>query len=246
VWHATPLSPASESTSQDRLPQRVKDRILQLIATGALQRGDQLPPERELASKFGVSRNVVREAIQSLTAMNILYARQRSGIYVSELDPRSLIEPLAFAVSLERSSLHQLLEARLLIEPPLTYLATIRGIDEDVSRLEVLARASSCAQDDPARFLRLDAEIHDLIVRMAANPFLERTMETLGHLARSAREFTNLDPRMRAAAAADHHAILQALRRRDGREAETAMRRHLENVQRALAGSLPAASSRSN
>jgi GntR family transcriptional regulator, transcriptional repressor for pyruvate dehydrogenase complex len=218
----------------DLLPARVEQEILRLILRGELVRGAKLPPEREIAARHGVSRNVVREAIHRLAAMNIVDVRHGAGTFVATLDMDSLVEPLEFAVRLEPATVETLLEARLILEPPIARLAATRAQPDTLQELDERVAESARATHDPSRFLEIDIEIHRVIVRMAANPFLTRLMDSLGRLARAGREFTNIDPRMRATALRDHERIAAALRAGDPDGSAQAMQKHLQHVRRIL------------
>ena len=71
---------------EQRLYERVADKILTLLKSDIWQAGDRLPPERELADAFGVSRTVVREAIKVLEAQGVLETATGSGAYVRAPD----------------------------------------------------------------------------------------------------------------------------------------------------------------
>ena len=238
----TPPQPTSSEVTyepvarREGLPDGVKAQILRMITAGDLAPGDRLAPERELASEMGVSRNVVREAIRSLVDSNILEARQGAGVFVGSLRMESLVEPLIPLLTLETAALQSLSQARLAIEPGVAALAAAQASEEDLLALEaLLEEGRQTGIDDSERFMEIDVELHERIVRMTGNPFLQRIMEGVGHLARSSRRFTNVFPHMREAAHADHERIVAALRARDPEAARDAMQEHLEHVGRTLA-----------
>jgi DNA-binding FadR family transcriptional regulator len=72
---------------QPRLSDRVADGIVTTIVDQRLEPGDPLPPERDLAAQFGVSRTVIREAVRSLSARGLLDVRMGSRIRVAAVDP---------------------------------------------------------------------------------------------------------------------------------------------------------------
>ncbi|UJA20868.1 FadR family transcriptional regulator [Thermoleophilia bacterium SCSIO 60948] len=231
----TPAVVYERVARQDGLPNKVRHQLLQMIASRQLAPGDRLMPERELAAEMGVSRNVVREAIRSLSDSNVLEARQGAGVFVASLDVETLIEPLELVLALETATLHSLAQARLAIEPGIAAAAAVHGSDEDIEALEALIEESAAsASADQERLLEIDVELHNRMVRMTDNPFLIRIMESIGRLARSSREFTNSVPRMREDAHADHERIVAALRARDADAAREAMAAHLGHVARAL------------
>lgn len=236
-----PASQPSEVTYEpiarrEGLPDRVKAQLLGMISAGDLAPGDRVASERELASEMGVSRNVVREAIRSLVDSNVLEVRQGAGLFVGSLRMETLVEPLRMVLSLESATLQSLAQARLAIEPGVAGLAAEHGSEEDLRALEVLMEegARACTENSQ-RFMEIDVELHERIVAMTNNPFLMRIMEGVGHLARRSRGFTNIFPRMREDAHADHERIVAALRARDPEGAREAMRDHLAHVVRTLA-----------
>jgi GntR family transcriptional repressor for pyruvate dehydrogenase complex len=71
---------------EQRLYERVVEKVLDLISSGAWKAGFRLPPERELSEAFGVSRTVVREAIKALEARGVLQSGVGSGVLVRTVD----------------------------------------------------------------------------------------------------------------------------------------------------------------
>ena len=69
---------------QQRLADVITERLEAMILEGSLKPGQRLPPERELAERFGVSRPSLREAIQKLAARGLLTSRQGGGTFVNE------------------------------------------------------------------------------------------------------------------------------------------------------------------
>jgi GntR family transcriptional regulator, transcriptional repressor for pyruvate dehydrogenase complex len=209
----------------------VKNELLDRVRSGAIQPRERLPSERALATELGVSRNVLREAIGSLAAMNVLEARPGSGVYVSELDTASMIEPLEFAVSLGPSHLRSVIQARQVIEPGIAALAAQFGTPEQIDGLYKLIERSRTLIDDSDAYLDVDMAIHDAIVQMAGNPILTRISDALRRLVRTAREITNTGPPMREGALAGHEAIFEAIAARDAERAARAMQDHIQFVE---------------
>ena len=67
-----------------RLFWRIVEKIETLIDTGIYPPGSRLPPERELAENYGVSRPTIREAIIALEVRERVEVKTGSGIYVAE------------------------------------------------------------------------------------------------------------------------------------------------------------------
>src|SRR5262249_34947563 len=77
-----------------RVYQEIVRQVQAMIAEGRLKSGDQLPPERDLAEKFVVSRTSVREALRALESLGLVEIRPGEGTFVREVSVESLIEPL--------------------------------------------------------------------------------------------------------------------------------------------------------
>jgi GntR family transcriptional regulator len=77
-------SPLSESPSDAPLYEQVKHAVLTALAQGEWTQGEVIPPEKQLAERFGVSIGTLRKAVDDLAAENILVRRQGRGTYVAE------------------------------------------------------------------------------------------------------------------------------------------------------------------
>ncbi len=219
------------------LAERIRTQILSLIVDGALRPGDRLPSERVLASQFGVSRAVVREALRSLAAMNVVEARHGIGLFVCDLDLESLVEPLSVVVGMDRSALQKLAEARLVLEPSLTRLAAERSTEDDVTRLDDLVREAQQSILSEDAFMAADIAFHMEIRRIANNALLSRVMAGFELLGRFSRSLTNPHLEMRQRTVRDLQDIVAAVRDGHPDLAEEAMRAHMRDVQEVLSGS---------
>src|SRR5881396_1311475 len=106
-----------------RIYEEIVRQVKQMIAEGRLKSGDRLPPERDLAEKFVVSRSSVREALRALESLGLVEIRPGEGTFVREVSVESLIEPLALMMVSQRGALAELFEARRLLEPGIAALA---------------------------------------------------------------------------------------------------------------------------
>jgi GntR family transcriptional regulator, transcriptional repressor for pyruvate dehydrogenase complex len=208
----------------------VKRDLIDRIRAGAIRPGERLPAERALAAELGVSRNVVREAIGGLSAINVLETRPGSGVYVSDFDVASLVEPVEFAVLLGPSHIRSVIQARMVTEPGIAALAAQFGTPEQIDGLYRLIERSRTMIDEPEAYIDLDMQIHDAIVRMAGNPILSRICDALRRLVQTSREMTNTGAELREGALAGHQEIFEAIASRDPERAATAMHDHLQFV----------------
>jgi GntR family transcriptional repressor for pyruvate dehydrogenase complex len=103
---------------KERLYQEIVDQIQQQILSGALKPGDQIPAERDLAERFGVSRTAVREAIKSLTEKGLIEVFVGRGTFVTSLSPDRVVESMTLLLRNEPHGVASLQEARALLEGP--------------------------------------------------------------------------------------------------------------------------------
>lgn len=152
-----------------------EDIIVQIenaIYEGRLKVGDRLPPERELAEIFQVSRASVREALRVLEAFGVVSARRGtgadSGSIVSAENESPLSGLLRLYASLLQLPLMDLLEVREALEMLTARRAAERASDEEVDRLRAIIGEMRTARE-PEHFLTLDTEFHVALARSSGN-----------------------------------------------------------------------------
>ncbi|MCF6314495.1 MAG: GntR family transcriptional regulator [Verrucomicrobiales bacterium] len=114
---------------------KISDVVLReleaMIMDGRLSTGAKLPPERELAEQFGVSRPTLREALQKMEAKGLLDHRQGGGNFIRQHTLGELADPLFDLISKNREAQYDLLEYRFGIDGMAAYYAAMRGNEED-------------------------------------------------------------------------------------------------------------------
>jgi len=223
-------------TSVERVPvgEQVARQLLALVQNGSLKPGQKLPPERELSTMLEVSRPSLREALRALSLLGVLRIRQGGGIYVSELDPESLLAPLHFFVALNEKNLEDLFEARLVVEAENARIAAQKISAEDIARLKKCVDFEAHELNDQDKFIQSDVEFHRIINESVDNAFLNRFATSLHILGKASREITGHIPGVIEQSLVDHEKIVAAIEARDGDAAASAMKDHLVNVRDAL------------
>jgi GntR family transcriptional repressor for pyruvate dehydrogenase complex len=136
---------------QPKLSDVIEQQLEFLILEGTLRPGEKLPPERELAKQFDVSRPSLREAIQRLEAKGLLLRRQGGGTFVQSSLWQSFSDPLVELLSDHPESQFDLLETRHALEGIAAYYAALRSTDEDRVRIRELHQAIERAQQSGDR-----------------------------------------------------------------------------------------------
>ena len=226
-----PPAPEFHAVRKGRRYEQVAAQIQGLIASGALRPGDRLPPERELAAKFGVGRSSLRDAIRTLEVMGIVESRHGSGTVVRDLSTDSLVVPLASVLAHKRGLVAELLDVRRMIEPALAARAAANATEEELSRLEDILRRQSEKVRRGERSIEEDSEFHYAIALAARNSVVLRVLDVLMDLLRESRQRSLQVKGRPERSCAGHRRILRAIKRRDGPAAEAAVRKHLKEIE---------------
>ena len=217
---------------KERLYQEIVDQIQQQILSGALKPGDQIPAERDLAERFGVSRTAVREAIKSLTEKGLIEVFVGRGTFVTNLSPDRVIESMTMLLRNERDNVANLQEARELLEVPTARLAAERRTDSHVARLRAISAELEQERSISPRLVDGDTEFHVEVARATGNPVLVLLSQTIVELLRAERLIRDDFDDALPTAFASHRAIVDAIADADGDRAAEAMSAHLEHVSR--------------
>lgn len=215
---------------REAIAEQVVDLILGQIRSGVLIPGQKLPSERELAAELGVGRPSLREALRALSILGVVDIRQGDGLFISQLLPDQLLEPLRFFLSLSDHSMDQLFEARIVYESGITGIAARTLDSEGMKTLRHCIEEGERTINDPKTFLELDVTFHQTITKAANNPFLEKTADAFRALTLASRSLTVSVPEIRKRAHEDHEKIFEALLYRDEEQASKAMAQHLSGV----------------
>ncbi|WP_218354076.1 GntR family transcriptional regulator [Alteromonas lipotrueiana] len=119
-----------------KLSDVITEQLESMILEGALLAGQKLPPERELATQFDVSRPSLREAIGNLQARGLVERKQGGGTFVSKSLNAAMLDPLMALISRRPETQFDLLEFRHALEGMSAYYAALRGQPEDYQALQ--------------------------------------------------------------------------------------------------------------
>jgi len=214
-----------------RLFEDVARQVQQLIVDGTLKPGDLLPPERQLAERFGVSRNSVRDAIRVLELAGLVVARQGEGNVVADVSASMLVAPIALLLTRKRKLVAELLDVRKMLEPALAARAAVHASSEQIARMdEILGRQREKAlRGEPT--VEEDSEFHYVIALAARNTVVLKLLDVLMDLLRETRVRSLQTPGRLERSLAGHRRVLDAIQRHDPEAAERAVRQHLEEIE---------------
>lgn len=215
-------------SGEKRLYRKVLEQLRRLIEDGEYPPGGRLPPERELAERFKVSRPTVREAIIALEALNQVEVKTGSGVYV--LDKASTRYDASRSVSA-----FELTEARALIEGEAAALAATLITDEQLAELEqALSEMADESADGMLVSELADKKFHNIISEATQNQMLASVIDELWKIRDNApsihsayQSICEVDGNKRVQ---EHQEIYDALKSRDAVAARMAMHAHFSRI----------------
>ena len=223
------------SVHRGRLYEQVLKQIQAMIAAGQLKPGDKLPPERELARRFEVSRSSVQHAIRALQLSGVVRSRQGGGTTICELPAQSLLDPLSSALARSEQVVAELLEVRKMLEPPVAASAALRASADEIARLEQLLQRQEEKIARGELIIQEDSDFHYAIAMASRNSVVRKIVDLLMEQLRESRARGMQVPGRAEKSFAGHRRILSAIRRRDPHAANVAMLRHIREIEVVIA-----------
>jgi DNA-binding FadR family transcriptional regulator len=229
--------------------EEVASQIRDQLSRGALVPGDRLPPERELARQFNLSRNTLREALRSLEMAGILEFRKgmHGGAFVREGHGSAVIAGFTDLFRLGMFEPEHLKEARLLVGMAVTRAACRRATDGDIAALRANLEASDAAvrEGRTAERMRLGLEFHRQLAKGSGNPIYMVLTDALMEVQAQLIELGLLSPTPNELVMPSRHRITEHVAARDEDKAVAEMERNINNLQlRELDAAPPVAAAR--
>jgi len=215
---------------EQRLYERVVDKVLELISSGAWKTGYRLPPERELSEAFGVSRTVVREAVKALEARGVLESTTGSGVSVRRADVNMVSQSLQTYMRLANRDDFEirLNEVRRVLEVEMVALAAARRTPEQLAKLHRICQQMRMHGNTDKQMAELDFGLHVTLAEATQNELFKVLLAPLINQLRDHITLTWEDfPRPVEQVFDQHEAIVSAVDNEDADAARQAMIQHL-------------------
>jgi len=214
---------------------QVAAQIFGLIRDGVLKAGDALPSEAELAAAFGVGRSTIREAKGALLARGLLESRGKRGTFVAAPTAELLdVEMLAHLLSDE--AIHDIYEARQIVEVGAARLAATRARPDDLDALDRIIGSMERALPDDETFWPLTVEFHRQLVKASHNRTLISLSQVISRLVTVHQMPVYRSVVDKGEALAEHRRLAEVLRVGDPEQAGNAMAHHLDQSDRRRTG----------
>jgi GntR family transcriptional repressor for pyruvate dehydrogenase complex len=226
----------TKRVTRKRLYQQVADDIERDILDGTFVPDSRLPSEQELADAYGVSRNVVREALKRLKEHGLVYIRTGSGTYISKPSTKPVSDALHRL--LRRSdttiSIAHFYEIRRMLEPETARLAAERADKEDIKAIQVAYAAMEGSRDNREAWSQADLQFHFAVTTAAHNPLIQSVLNPLTEPLREVIGVGLSEPSGAQAGLDAHRKILEAIQNHDPEVAYQSMLNHLLDSEKRL------------
>lgn len=200
-----------------------------------MSEGDRLPAERELSAVLGVSRAELRKALLGLELDGRLVRHVGRGTFLKKESntEKGVSSNAGISTLAERTAPLEAMAARLALEPELARLAAMHATPRQLRTLKELTqemrRAGSWVD-----YERLDSDFHDKIAAASGNSLLHEVHKIVNGV-RQIVVWRRLDTSLEAPpndyhSFDEHDVVVEALHRRAGADAQSAMRKHLQST----------------
>src|ERR1700687_2740806 len=223
--------PVYRTVKTSRLYEQIVQQVEDSILKGQLKPGDQLPAERDLAQRFGVSRTAVREAVKTLREKGLVEAYSGRGTFVTNGTSQAIRQSLDLMIRInQQEGSANLAELRLVLEPEIAGLAAPRIEEQLLSTMREAVAVMDRNLHDPDAYVEADLDFHLALAEAVGNPLILSLLDSIVGLLREQRSRI-FDVQGGPERGQFHHKrILAAVEHRDSEAAREAMRAHLKQV----------------
>ena len=225
--------------SEPNLTDRVTEMLLDEITSGEYQVGEVLPPEQTIATRLGVSRTVLREAVSRLKGDGIVQSKQGRGLTVMQTARPSVLRMQAADIG-DADQVLRIVELRRGFEIEAAPLAAERRNDDDLAAMRLALRkmADAIASGDVAVGVDADMEFHRCVARATRNEHYLNFFDFLAVLLkknlRVSRSRSAKIAGRGAQAQKEHEALFSAIEKGDVELARQHARTHVDNTEARL------------
>jgi GntR family transcriptional repressor for pyruvate dehydrogenase complex len=220
-----------QAIQSERLYEQIVQQIEKRFLNGDLKVGDRLPPERELAEQFGVSRTAVREAVKALRQRGLVEIQPGRGTFITNGASEAVRHSLGLLMKIAGiDASPDLIEVREIIEPEIAALSAMRATEDHIAAMQEAIAKMDTALQDPDKYIEADLDFHLVLAEATQNTLIPTLIDSIVDLLREqrARIFRVAGGPQRGQVY--HKRILDAIIRHDAAAARESMRAHLQQV----------------
>lgn len=222
-------SPNLKIKKRQTLADQLYGQILEQIVSNQLVQGEKLPSEHQIATAFGVSRPVVREALRKLQEDGLVEARRGVGTFVRRRPSAKLIE---YTTAGSVAGLMRAMEARITVEKATARMAAQRAGPKDIARIEAALVTLEASMQARTPSFEADYQFHRAIAAASGNEvfiqMLDCARDAIEQGIDVAQKLTREGTQARIdLVISEHRQILEAIRAGDSEVASVSMAYHL-------------------
>jgi GntR family transcriptional regulator, transcriptional repressor for pyruvate dehydrogenase complex len=211
-----------------QIAESLKDRIL----SGEFPPGSYLPPAGDLLEEFGVSRPTLREALNALETDGLVRLRRgpNGGAIVQSPDNGAIIRQLGFLLRYAGTTIEQLMDVRILVDPLAARLVAEQGSAEGVEliRQSLVRQRALKPTSSHEEWFKENLYFHWAIASASGNPVVRVLSESLHNISLDGGLKIRFKRSERDRSIEEHQAVFDAIAAGDGAKAAEMLRRHLE------------------
>ena len=211
------------------LYETVADRMEDMILSNSLRQGERLPSEQELALKFGISRNVMRESLKLLKERQLIVQKNGEGTFIAKPESGSVTEILNRMLRLDDIGYMDVYEMRKLLDPYASRVVAEKKDDLDFEKLEQYLQGMIESKDVWDMRIDYDIQFHICIAEATGNPLLICFIKSMVSLWKTILLRGIVKQQEGHQDGIEFHKrIIESLKKGDPDKAEAIMRAHIE------------------
>lgn len=223
----------NQVVERNTLVSNVAEQLRAQIAEGRFGAGEYLPPQKELAERFGVGLSTIREAVQSLSAAGLLKSYPGKGTWVNDDALSTLIHPQVVKTRLGELKARQVHEARSVIEVALTELAAGHATAGEIEKIHQALLDMENAKNEQD-FIEADLSFHLMVAKAGHNDLLEQFYQLVQQLLiQVVKELIHL-PQVKSESMPLQWAVYKAIMAGDRKAAQKAAQAHMDYIEQLL------------
>ncbi|MBT4091087.1 MAG: FadR family transcriptional regulator [Deltaproteobacteria bacterium] len=214
---------------QKKVSEQIIEELRQMIRSGKLKDGDKLPNQIEFAAQLGVSRNSLREALNTLVMLGAVEQRPRTGTIVKASSLISIANQITIPVVEDSQTTLEFIQSRRFVEMGTVELAIENGTPDEIALLErqLLSMDKAIRENDAVLYVETDLKFHIQIARASHNRFMLNQFMTYHSYISQFMQAVAAVPNIVQRSNQEHQRIYKGIRDKDMEQAVSAMKEHI-------------------
>ncbi|WP_199614077.1 FadR/GntR family transcriptional regulator [Paenibacillus alkalitolerans] len=230
----------SEPSKSQKVYQIIFNHIKQSFDNGEFKPGSKLPPERELAARFNVSRTSIREALRVLESNGVVEVRHGDGTFIRSSEIQSVLDSLSESnYKVDEKLLYEMLEVRMVLEAECAYIAAQKATSADLEHMRKCLDEMSKAEHNEELGYITDSQFHFYIAQATHNSVFIKLIQTfreqMKDTIRVCRHYRFKQEGQFQATLNEHKEIYLAIALKDASRAKELMQQHITHIRNEMA-----------